>query len=299
MTGEVPAALLSGVIDDAGVFPPAGKAMGTAVADHVAARGSAERWMLGRFLCPVSRLEELTDLPDAVPQVGAVFDIEAGSWEESARAGFARLRDWSRSSDVTSVELRLPGRDAGTAVRQLTAARLMPRLAGTAGVFLEVVGWDSREVTRTREAIAQARVALPLGAKLRLGGVSAEAFPPSEVVATFIAQAQRLGVPFKATAGLHHPFRTMDNELGVLQHGFINLLAASALREADTEAVLDETDPTAFTIDADCLRWRGHRAGAHAVAQARRLLAAFGSCSLDEPVEELALCGILPRRLAA
>jgi hypothetical protein len=175
-------------------------------------------------------------------------------------------------------------------------AALLARLIDDAGVFPP---WDSREVTCTLEAIAQARAALPLGAKLRLGGLSAEAFPPSDVVATFIAQARRLGVPSKATAGLHHPFRTMDDELGVLQHGFINLLAASALREADRTAVLDETDPSAFAIDADCLRWRGHRADAHAVVQTRRLLTAFGGCSFDEAVEELAAYGILPRRLAA
>ncbi len=44
-------------------------------------------------------------------------------------------------------------------------------------------------------------------AKLRTGGVVEEAFPAVEQIAGFIARCAELGVPFKATAGLHHPLR--------------------------------------------------------------------------------------------
>ncbi|MDP9386274.1 MAG: hypothetical protein M3P50_13810, partial [Actinomycetota bacterium] len=52
-------ALLGALIDDAGLFPPARKAMDRAIADHRAAQAGEHCWLLGRFLCPASRLEEL------------------------------------------------------------------------------------------------------------------------------------------------------------------------------------------------------------------------------------------------
>ena len=54
--------------------------------------------------------------------------------------------------------------------------------------------------------------------KLRCGGAS---IPSAEQVALVIASCREAGVPFKATAGLHHPVRRGA------EHGFLNLLAAT------------------------------------------------------------------------
>jgi hypothetical protein len=113
-------------------------------------------------------------------------------------------------------------------------------------------------------------------------------------VAAFIAACRDAGVPFKATAGLHHPVRAGD------AHGFLNLLAAAvfaftdALSAEQLEPLLAEEDPAAFAVDADGLRLHGHEAGADAIAEARaELLVAYGSCSVSEPVEDLKALGIL------
>ena len=103
----------------------------------------------------------------------------------------------------------------------------------------------------------------------------------------------RLGLPFKATAGLHHPFRTRDEQIGVLQHGFVNLLAATALVGADGAAIIGEADPAAFELSAVGLRWRDRVADAGTLARAREMFTAYGSCSFEEPVADLVAHGIL------
>ena len=241
-------ALLARLIDDAGQFPPARKPLEQAVRDHEAARASEHGWMLGRFLCPASRLDAGT-LPRPL---GVVADGE--DWEADLEAAVTAGAD--------AFELRDPGPEAYPALA-----------AAPVDVFVEGAG-----------DFAALR-AHQLGAKLRCGGVSADTFPSDDAVARFIRGCRDHGVAFKATAGLHHPFRTRDEEIGVLQHGFVNLLAATATD--DVEAVIAETDPDAFSIGADELRWRDVRVSREQIEEVRGMFTAFGSCSFSEPVEDL------------
>lgn len=248
--------LLTRLIDDAGQFPPARKPLVRAADDFRAAKDGPHGWMVGRFLCPASRLAE-ADLPRPL---GVVADGD--SWERDLEAAVAAGAD--------AFELRDPGAEAYAA---LEAAPL--------DVFVEDAG--------DLAALATHR----LGAKIRCGGLEAAAFPSDAKVAGFIAGCRREGIPFKATAGLHHPFRTRDESIGVLQHGFVNLLAASVLDGVDLEAVIAETDPAAFTIGAGELAWRDARADREALEEARGRFTAFGSCSVAEPVEDLLAHGVL------
>jgi hypothetical protein len=125
---------------------------------------------------------------------------------------------------------------------------------------------------------------LGLGAKVRCGGASV---PSSAALAHFVRACAERGLPFKATAGLHHAVRR-DGE-----HGFLNLLAAVVFCEE--ESALDETDRDAFTLDREGFRWRDRVAGPGELAHARReRFHSIGSCSFFEPVEELETLGILP-----
>jgi len=125
---------------------------------------------------------------------------------------------------------------------------------------------------------------LGLRAKVRCGGATTPRVPD---LADFVAACRRLGVPFKATAGLHHPLRAGD------EHGFLNLLAAAVF--GDEEDALAEEDPTAFQVTAEAFSWRDREAGAEEIAQARReLFVGFGSCSAQEPIDGLEALGFLP-----
>jgi hypothetical protein len=257
--------LLARLIDDAGLFPPARKPMERAISDHHLARAGAHAWVLGRFLCPVSRLDELT--VDDGWELGAIFD--GADW----RADLERVQSYSGPGAIRVLELRAPA-DQAAAADALTATG--------AAVFFELPGAD-----------ALAGLPRSVGAKLRCGGPTAAAFPSPAAVAGFIATARHLGVRFKLTAGLHHPFRIRDEQLGVLQHGFINLLAATAIDVEDLEAVVAEPQPEAFHVDRHGLRWGDASAGPRELARARLHFTAYGSCSFDEPVADLVAAGIL------
>jgi hypothetical protein len=247
-------ALLARLVDDAGQFPPARKPLEDALRDHRAARQSAHGWMLGRFLCPASKLEDAT-LPRPL---GVVADGE--DWEMDLDAAVTLGAD--------AFELRDPGPDAYPVLS-----------AAPVDVFLE--GAEDFEALHAHQ----------LGGKIRCGGLNADAFPPDDAVAGFVRGCREHGVAFKATAGLHHPYRTRDEEIGVLQHGFVNLIAATIFE--DVEAVVAETDPNAFSVGVDELRWRDERANREQVEEARGTFTAFGSCSFTEPVEDLVAYGVL------
>ena len=142
-------------------------------------------------------------------------------------------------------------------------------------------------------------------AKIRSGGITEDAFPSAAEVARFIAAAQRVGIAFKATAGLHHPLRgeyRLTYEDGSPQgtmHGFLNVFsAAAAARGGATEdelaTLLEERDIAVFNATADGMSWQGHRLDARQLAAMRQGFArSYGSCSFSEPVEDLQALGIL------
>jgi hypothetical protein len=118
---------------------------------------------------------------------------------------------------------------------------------------------------------------LGIRAKVRCGGA---VVPRVEDLAGFVQACRRLGVPFKATAGLHQPLRSD------IDHGFLNLLAAAVF--GDEEEALAEDDPSAFGVSADAFSWRDRQANADEVARTRReLFVGFGSCSAQEPIDGL------------
>jgi hypothetical protein len=140
-------------------------------------------------------------------------------------------------------------------------------------------------------------------AKLRTGGVTPEAIPPVDVVAGFIRDCLAAGVPFKATAGLHHPVRSVHRltydpgSPTAIMHGFLNVFVASACAAAGTdllEDILAETDPSQFRFDGDAIAWRNVRVPVADIRRARTTAAlSFGSCSFSEPVADLQRMGWL------
>jgi hypothetical protein len=309
-------AFMAHLIDYAGLFPPASLAMAPAAENYAAYRASADEWMLGRFICPAARLEELDEYvalftggpPLAVAAIGrrsegATF-LEGLGEDLDAIAAF-RARHGAAVT-VAVLEQPLPAGPLEQAAIDGLAQR-----ATAAGLlaFCELPApLDDGWIVAQGEALATLGIhnqsgQPPLAYKLRTGGVTAEAIPTPEQVAAALAGARDAGVPMKFTAGLHHPFRQHRAEVGAPMHGFVNSFIAGILAhvhtldEATIAAILADEDPAAFSFSDAGLAWRELTASTAAIGALRAgSLIAFGSCSFDEPRDELRALGLLPKK---
>ena len=285
--------LLYAIVDYAGLFPPASLDMASATREYAQHRSSADAWALGRFVLPAARLDEFeASARDALPRDAA------NSWAISALLGSDLEEDLGRIERfnerhgdarhgavlVDTVELKTHGaRDV------MRAADLLDRRFDT---YMEVpVHEDPAEIIA---AIAQTVAK----AKIRTGGVTPDAFPTSGQVLRFIQRGIAHDVAFKATAGLHHPWRAEypltyadDAPFGTM-FGFLNVLLSAAallggLGDATALAILEERDPRAVAFDTEGARWRGKHLNTDVLERARESMAAFGSCSFREPMDGL------------
>jgi len=291
-------ALLAGIVDYAGLFPPAALSMEDAAAEYARWRRSPERFMLGRFVVPAARLADFARAASSLlPDGGA-----SPPWPLSAllgpdaRGDLARVASFNDAhagrATVDAVEAR-----AATAEEAGEVLDALP--SGTAAAVEVPLDEEDLEpilaVLRERGARA----------KVRTGGLVPEAVPDPAALARFMQACAAAGVAWKATAGLHHPVRAeralthaADSPRAAM-HGFLNVFAASAFlaagaAPAEIEPVLREEDAAAFRLDDEGLSWRHLRATAAEIALAReRAGTSFGSCSFAEPVEDLRALGIL------
>ena len=309
-------AFLSGLIDYAGLFPPAALDLDPALDTFREALAGPDAWMLSRFILPLNALDELAarvgsfeaSAPLRLSVLGASPDAGA-SWADAASRTVSRARafDAEHGGRVVSdrFEIRLPAEpaDAALADALVDLDAELQAASPTARAALEAPFRTHPEtVGPAVEAIAEAnaRAGRPSFAlKLRCGGVTADLVPSVDALATALHEAVRAGVPFKATAGLHHPVRSYREEVDAEMHGFVNVFGGATLARlhglgADALAeILSDTDPASFEL-GDGLRWNRLSATAAEVADARSQLAlSYGSCSFDEPREDLRALGWL------
>jgi hypothetical protein len=284
--------LLSGIVDYAGLFPPAGLDMATAVRNYADYRRDDASWMLGRFVVPVAKLDELSR------EVRALDGAPSDEWRIAALLSDDVERDLA-VVDAFNEEL-ISVAHVDTLEGKLATVEAIARAASLVGerlaLFVEVpIDRDPRELVA---AIAAAGI----NAKMRTGGLTPEAFPPAKDIVRFMRACADARVPFKATAGLHHPIRAehrltyaSDAPSGAM-YGYLNVFLAAALlpelSDAEAVALLDERDSHALVVSRDSIRWRDHELRADQINAAReRVASSFGSCSFREPVDDLrALC---------
>jgi hypothetical protein len=280
------------LVDYAGLFPPASCSMAEAVSRYASYREGPDQAMLGRFVVAALRLEELG--------------------EEVVRAGLlAPRRPWELAvvfgahhpDDLARIERFVSRHPEGFVVRAVELKVAAPGEVAVVAGRLDSRWEQYLEVPHQPQygELIRAIAEVGAGAKIRTGGTVPEAFPSPRVLTRFLLAVTRHGVPWKATAGLHHPWRgsspltyAPDSERHDM-HGYLNVLLAAAVLRGGAEgevaeAVLAESDPRAFVHDGDAIRWNGMRITLDDLAAARvDGFRGFGSCSFREPVDELTI----------
>jgi hypothetical protein len=282
-------ALLKNMFDYAGTAPPASLSMSAACQNYATYLAGPNAWMLGRFILPLAALEELENCLKAGP-------APAHPWQVSVTAApgnelnIARIlafnQRWSDANvRIDTVEIKIVSAEqVGTTRKSLPDGLTF---------YCEISPMQSSDEILGALKTANAR------AKIRTGGLEAALFPSSGDVASFLKRCADARVGFKATAGLHHPLRSIQNLTAdpsspkALMYGFVNVFlgAALAFRGASEDAIsatLEERLPHAFRFDQDCARWHDHRLTSEELASIRTSFAfGLGSCSFEEPLNDL------------
>jgi len=292
-------ALLAHSIDYAGLFPPANLALEPALHNQSEYVRVSESWMLGAFILPVAEFDaaarDLSDFdsdhPLRISALGPRTD-NAEAFLKSLSAtteAIATFRSRFDAAVIEQLEMSLPGEinaELFKAVRQRLGHSNLK-------TFWEAKADAAERVTELLSENNAANVGRKLGFKLRTGGVTAEAFPSSAQIAMALMAAGTRGVPIKFTAGLHHPVRLFHDSVQTKMHGFLNVLGAGVLAlehdwtQREITQMLEDEDAGSFSFTEDFFAWREWQVSTEAIATRRELVTSFGSCSFDEPRDDL------------
>jgi hypothetical protein len=281
--------LFTKFLDDAAVFPPGSVPLADAVPAHLAHRDSVRGPLVGPFVVASSALPSLGPLVQHLPPRSFAVSVTVPAPEDLRAA--LETAALVPALDVHAVEVAVP---AGVVAPDDAVPALDLALRGDLGRTADgsrVTAFVELPRDERRGALIHQLAGTAYLGKLRTGGVRADLYPdPAELAAAIVALV-RTGVPFKATAGLHHAVRNTDAATGFEQHGFLNVLVAVA-------AALDGADPTSTLslladhdgagLAASIGEWPSGQA-----EQVRSVFRSIGTCSIDEPVTDLTALGLL------
>jgi hypothetical protein len=291
--------LFEGLVDYAGLFPPAALSMPQVVRNYAHYRAGGTGWMLGRFVCTASALELFSEKADPLlpRDAGAIPWRLSVTGTGDLAADLAHIAAFNERHRVCFEEC---GAVADAYEVKANSAADIARIAQSTPTdlttYIEVALDDTLDAKLDAVAAAGRR------AKIRTGGTTADAIPTSANVVRFLRGCIARELPFKATAGLHHPITgpyrlTYEPEPPVgRMFGFLTVLLATALlgnggSDADAIALLEETDAEQFDVNDIHLAWRGPEGVVTfsrdtLLAVRTRALVSIGSCSFTEPVDE-------------
>jgi hypothetical protein len=295
---------LDRAIDYAGMFPPCALALEPALRNHASYVRSPEAWMLNGFVLQVEQF-------DPTRQFFAEFDLhhplrvaalgpkttKADAFLDGLRKAKTAIRSFSRSDvdlvSVTHLEMFLPDDLDSASLKEASA------IVGELPVFWEAPPERAEQTIALIARHNSDEDTAKFGYKLRTGGVTADAFPTSGQIASALVTAATHQLPIKFTAGLHHPIRQFRDEVKTKMHGFLNVLGAAVLAaehrwNADKAVtMLEDGDPRSFSFTEQFFTWRDWKIDTKRLQHRRKFVRSFGSCSFDEPRDDLRALGFL------
>ena len=293
-------ALLEHSIDYAGLFPPTTLALEPALQNQAAYVRTADAWMLGAFILPIVQFEAAAgciaqfdrEHPLRVSALRKKAD-DAATFKQSLIAARDSVRAFREKHGVAAaiMQLEMPLPDEVDAELLKAGRAILDELH--LNVFWEASADDSERVINLIAESTAAKSGRAFGYKLRTGGVTADAFPSSTEISAALVVAAQHHVPIKFTAGLHHPVRQFHPSVGTKMHGFLNVLGAGVLAiehgwsEGETAHMLDDERTESFSFDDASFAWREWEIATDRIRMHRKLVTSLGSCSFDEPRDDL------------
>lgn len=297
-------ALLERSIDYAGMFPPCSLGLEPALENQARYVRLQDNWMLNAFVLPVGQFDTVRQFlsqfdpahPLSISALGPKMS-DATAFAEAIELTDEAIRSLSKHNvdliRITQLEMFLP-EDV-----DLSLLGEVRSIIGDLVCFWEA---PAERAERTIALLSEhnSNADQPtFGYKMRTGGVTADAFPTSGQIASALVEPTTHQVPIKFTAGLHHPLRQYREEVKTKMHGFLNVLGAAVLAAehkwdaAQTVAMLEDEQVHSFKFDDEFFAWRDWKIDVRRTTDRRKFVTTFGSCSFDEPREDLRALGLL------
>ena len=297
-------ALLAHSIDYAGMFPPCSLGLDSALRNQAEYVLSPDEWMLGAFVLPAEQFDATKQLLSQFNAQHPLRIAALGPKTASANAFLGALDDADAATrslskhnvdliSISHLEMFLPN---DVDIPSLNEAR---SIVGDLPVFWEAPPDRAEQAIALLAEFNSDADSPTFGYKLRTGGVTANAFPTSMQIAKALVTPDTHQVPLKFTAGLHHPLRQYRKEVETKMHGFLNVLGAAVLAAehrwdaSQTAIMLDEENADSFSFTDDFFAWREWQLDTKRLQYRRRFVVSFGSCSFDEPRDDLRALNLL------
>lgn len=310
------------LIDYAGLFPPAKLDLNTSFNNFLNYQSGKNSNMLSKFICPVKLLPDLYQLfnrkTEMIQPIEISLIITGGenleAFKNSLKSDLelrSKFIDETKSSfKVNNFEYKIPDEIIKNKDHK-EISELLKFISDNTGSDHEIKLSFFAESTLEgdwKSNIEFIADALEMhnenyddtGFKLRTGGITKTAFPSSEQIAFAVGYCLKRNLEMKFTAGLHHPIRHFDIGLDTKMHGFINVFTAGIIAkrhnisEHEMIKLLEDESAENFRFTESGFSWNGYEIENEDIHFARStFVKSYGSCSFDEPVDDLKKLNLL------
>ena len=318
-------AFMNEIIDYAGIFPPASLTLKESFDNFMDYRLFKHNWILSKFVCPFSRLDELTELIDGSPSINNAnplrltilgsLSLDTFMFERNILKDIQDIIKFHDTNgqkvSIEGFETKLPTemlafRESADLIDTINDFRdkIAKQISPSVQIFLEteiikenwvdLIDSITSALSVCNEFYSEGQDYRKLGFKLRTGGIDHDSYPTSDKIAYAIMKSINNKVPFKATAGLHHAIRHINEQTNTLIHGFLNIFGAGILYQSkkispdDMIKIIDDEQPQNFVFEDESFSWNGYKINTEEITFARKYyMLSFGSCSFEEPRQDL------------
>lgn len=292
---------MESLIDYAGLFPPSELPFEDAISNYKSYSSSPDFWILNRFICPVSNLNNLlSHLPDFTHEkplqlsvlLPSIFqdDKYINKFNEELNTIKTFEDQYGDVCKIESLEAKINAQNDNLDDILNILSTSIESLDNSVEIFLEPAITDFSLISNqiSKSSIKNTQL------KLRCGGVVPEAFLSSKTIASVLSNCKNTGIKLKFTAGLHHPLRHFNEQMGTKMHGFVNVFGAALLFYANKIdninliEVLEDENPHNFEFQNSSFSWKNASLSVEEIAVLREeALLSYGSCSFNEPRDGL------------